>query len=232
MIRLRKSADRGHFDHGWLNTCHTFSFAGYHDPEHMGMGALRVINEDRVQPGEGFGTHSHQDMEIISYVMEGALSHRDSMGNASVILPGEVQRMTAGTGVAHSEFNHSHNEQVHFFQIWILPEFKGLRPGYEQTSIPLEEKKGKLRLVASRDGRNGSVTINRDVNLYVALLEPGEEVVHRQAATRKAWLQVARGKVLLNGQVLEVGDGAAVSDEDLLEIKGQDSAEVLLFDVA
>lgn len=232
MISLRKSSDRGHFDHGWLNTYHTFSFAGYYDRNHMGIGALRVINEDRVQPGEGFDTHAHQDMEIISYVLEGALAHRDSMGNSSVILPGEVQRMSAGTGITHSEFNPSGSEAVHFFQIWILPEQKGLKPGYEQIAIPEEEKRGKLRLVASRDGRNGSVTINRDANVYVALLERGDEIVHRQAPSRKSWLQVARGKVLLNGRALEQGDGAAVSDEDLLQIKGEQPAEVLLFDLA
>ena len=231
MISLRKSLDRGHFDHGWLNTYHTFSFASYYDPNHMGMGALRVINEDRVQPGEGFGKHAHQDMEIITYVLEGALAHRDSMGNASVILPGEVQRMSAGTGITHSEFNHSSNEAVHFFQIWIHPEQKGLTPSYEQIAIPEEEKKGKLRLIASPDGRSGSVTINSDAYVYNALIEPGEDIVHRQAASRKAWLQVARGKVLLNGQTMEYGDGAAISDEELLQIRAQEPAEVLLFDL-
>ena len=231
MISLRKSSERGHFDHGWLNTYHTFSFASYYDPKQMGFGALRVINEDRVQPGEGFGTHTHKDMEIITYVLEGALAHRDSMGNSSVIVPGEVQRMTAGTGIAHSEFNPSGNEVVHFFQIWILPEHKGLKPDYEQIAIPEEEKKGKLRLIASPDGRSGSVTINSDANVYIGSLEPGEEIVQRQAAHRKAWLQVARGKVLLNGHAMEQGDGAAVSDEELLRIRAEEPAELLLFEV-
>jgi quercetin 2,3-dioxygenase len=232
MISLRRSSDRGHFDHGWLNTYHTFSFASYYDPKQMGFGALRVINEDRVQPGEGFGMHSHKDMEIITYVLEGALAHRDSMGNSSVILPGEVQRMSAGTGITHSEFNHSSSEVVHFFQIWILPEHQGLVPGYEQVAIPYQERKGKLRLLASRDGQSGSVTINSDANVYVALIDPGEEIVHRQTPSRKGWLQVARGKVLLNGQALEQGDGVAISDEELLQIKGEEPAEVLLFDIA
>lgn len=232
MISVRKSSERGHFDHGWLNTYHTFSFAGYYDPEQMGFGALRVINEDRVQAGQGFGAHPHKDMEIITYVMEGALAHRDSMGNHSVIRPGEVQRMTAGTGITHSEFNHSRDELVHFFQIWITPDTRGLKPGYEQIFFPEEEKKGKLRLIASRDGRNGSVTINSDVKLYTALLEPGEELVHHPAVSHKAWLQVARGRVLLNDQVLDQGDGAAVSDEELLQIAGQEAAEVFLFDLA
>lgn len=232
MISIRKSSERGHFDHGWLNTYHTFSFAGYYDPEHMGLGALRVINEDRVQPGQGFGTHPHKDMEIITYVMEGALAHRDSMGNHSVIRPGEVQRMTAGAGITHSEFNHSQDELVHFFQIWITPDTKGLEPGYEQTFFPHEEKKGKLRLIASRDGRNGSVTINSDANLYTALLEPGEELDHRLGEGRRAWLQVASGKVLLNGQFLEQGDGASIHDEELLQIAAQEPAELFLFDLA
>ena len=232
MINIRKSSERGHVDHGWLNTYHTFSFAGYFNPRQMGFGALRVINEDRVQPGQGFPTHHHRDMEIISYVLEGALAHRDSMGNGSVIRPGEVQRMTAGTGITHSEYNHSTTELVHFFQIWIVPENEGLTPGYEQTFFPAEEKQGALRLIASSDGRNGSVTINRDVNLYAALLEAGEEISHQIPATRHAWLQVARGRVLVNGHLLEQGDGVAVSDEELLRIEGKEAAEVLLFDLA
>jgi quercetin 2,3-dioxygenase len=232
MISIRKSSDRGHVDHGWLNTYHTFSFAGYYDPKQMGFGPLRVINEDRVQPGQGFPTHPHQDMEIVTYVLDGALAHRDSMGNSSVIRPGEVQRMTAGTGITHSEYNHSATERVHFFQIWILPEKNDLVPGYEQVFFPAEDKQGALRLVASRDGRNGSVTIHQDVNVYVALLEDSVEITHHIPPTRSAWLQVARGSVLLNGHVLEQGDGVAVSNEELLRIVGKESSEVLLFDLA
>jgi redox-sensitive bicupin YhaK (pirin superfamily) len=232
MIRIRKSEDRGHLDHGWLNTYHSFSFAGYYDPQQMGFRELRVINEDRVQPGQGFGTHPHRDMEIISYVLQGALGHKDSMGNGSVIRPGEVQRMSAGTGITHSEFNPSQEEPVHFLQIWIEPAKGGLAPGYEQKFFPDEEKKGKLRQIASADGRDGSVTINQDVNLYAALLEAGEGVVHQLPAGRHAWLQVVRGSVQANGHLLEQGDGAAVSDEYSLQIAGMEQAEILLFDLA
>lgn len=232
MLRIRKASERGHADHGWLNTYHTFSFADYYDPQQMGFRDLRVINEDRVQPKEGFPTHPHRDMEIVTYVLEGALEHKDSMGNGSVIRPGEVQRMSAGTGITHSEFNHSGSEQVHFLQIWILPEKKGVTPSYEQTFFPDAEKRKNLRLIASRDGRNGSVTINQDVNLYAALLEQGEAIAHVVPAGRHVWLQVARGSVEMNGQLLEAGDGAAVSDEDQVVVTGKEKAEVLLFDLA
>ena len=231
MITIRKSSERGHFDHGWLNTFHTFSFADYYDEKHMGFGGLRVINEDRVQPAQGFSTHPHRDMEIISYVLEGALEHKDSMGNGSVIRPGDVQRMTAGTGITHSEFNHSASELVHFLQIWIIPEQKSLTPSYEQTSFSLEEREGTLRLIASRDGRNGSVTIHRDVNLYTALLDADQEILYTIPAERRVWLQVVRGNVLFNDYLLEQGDGAAVSDEQLLSIKGETASEILLFDL-
>ena len=231
MLRIRKATERGHADHGWLNTYHTFSFAGYYDQKQMGFRELRVINEDRVQPKEGFPTHPHRDMEIITYVLEGALEHKDSMGNGSVIRPGEVQRMSAGTGITHSEFNHSGSELVHFLQIWIVPEKEGIAPSYEQTFFPDEEKRKNLRLIASRDGRYGSVTINQDVNLYAALLEQGEAIAHVIPEGRHAWLQVARGSVEINGQHLEEGDGAAVSDENQLIVTGREKAEVLLFDL-
>ncbi len=232
MIRLRKAEDRGHADHGWLDTWHTFSFADYYDPEHMGFRALRVINDDVVAPGRGFGTHPHRDMEIVTYVLEGALAHKDSMGNASTIVPGEVQRMSAGTGVLHSEFNHSKTDRVHLLQIWILPSRTGLAPSYEQTFFPDEEKLGRLRLVASPDGADGSVTIHQDARLYATLLEPGQEVAHELAPGRHAWVHVARGKASLNGQALAAGDGAAVSAEERLVLRGDGRAEVLLFDLA
>lgn len=232
MITIRKSLNRGHADHGWLNTYHTFSFAGYYDPKHMGYRDLRVINEDRVQPGLGFPTHPHRDMEIISYVLEGALEHKDSMGNGSVIRPGEVQRMSAGTGITHSEFNHSKDELVHFYQIWILPETEGGTPSYEQKYFPDEEKRRTFRLIASSDGRDGSVIIHQDANLYATLLGTGEDIVYPIPTSRHVWLQVARGKVHVNGHTLEQGDGAAVSEEAQLVIKGLEKAEVLLFDLA
>jgi len=232
MLRIRKASERGHADHGWLNTYHTFSFAGYYDQRHMGFRELRVINEDRVQPKAGFPTHPHRDMEIVTYVLEGALEHKDSMGNGSVIRPGEVQRMSAGTGITHSEFNHSGSEPVHFLQIWIVPEMDGVTPGYEQTLFPDEEKRKTLRLIASRDGRNGSVIIHQDVNLYAALLEQGEEIDHLLPAGRHAWLQVARGSVEINGNRLEQGDGAAASDENRLIVTGMEKSELLLFDLA
>lgn len=231
MLRIRNAGERGHADHGWLNTYHTFSFADYYDPQQMGFRTLRVINEDRVQPGCGFPTHPHRDMEIISYVLQGALEHKDSMGNGSVIRPGDVQRMSAGTGITHSEYNHAKDGLVHFLQIWIRPEKHGIKPGYEQRFFAEEEKPRKLRLIASRDGRNGSVTINQDADLYAVLLEPGEEVVHPLAKSRHAWLQVARGAVAVNGNALEPGDGVAVSDEEQLLISAGDRAEVLLFDL-
>ena len=232
MITLRNAHERGHARHGWLESYHTFSFADYYDPRHMGFRTLRVINEDRVQPGKGFGTHPHRDMEIISYVLEGALEHKDSLGTGSVIRPGEVQRMSAGTGVTHSEFNPSRSEPVHFLQIWILPERAGLPPGYEQRAFPNAEKQGKLRLVASRDGREGSVTIHQAVDLYAALLAPGEAVTHPLTLGHHAWIQVARGSTMLNDTALSAGDGAAVSEETRLTVTATDQAEVLLFDLS
>ncbi len=232
MFTIRKADQRGHADHGWLNTYHTFSFADYYDPEHMGFRNLRVINEDRVQPGEGFPTHPHRDMEIITYVLEGALEHKDSMGNGSVIVPGEVQRMSAGTGITHSEFNHSRSEMVHFLQIWILPVRDGVKPGYEQKFYTDEEKRGKWRLIASADGRDNSVTIHQDVNLYAALLEAGEEIVHVIPQKRHVWLQVLRGQVVVNGHKMSHGDGLAVSREERLTVSADIPAEVLLFDLS
>ena len=231
MITRRKAHERGHAQHGWLESYHTFSFADYYDPHHMGFRALRVLNEDRVQPGKGFGTHPHRDMEIISYVLEGALEHKDSLGASSVIAPGEVQRMSAGTGVTHSEFNSSKVEPVHFLQIWILPERAGLSPSYEQRAFPIEEKQGKLRLVASPTGREGSVTIHQEVDLYTSLLAPGEVVTHRLGAGCHAWVQVAHGTIALNDTALAAGDGAAVSNEPLLTVAAKDQAEVLVFDL-
>jgi redox-sensitive bicupin YhaK (pirin superfamily) len=231
MIHLRKADERGHADHGWLDSRHTFSFADYHDPAHMGFRTLRVINEDRVRPGEGFGTHPHRDMEIVSYVLEGALEHKDSMGTSSVIRPGEVQRMTAGSGVLHSEYNPSRKEPVHFLQIWILPEKRGLKPGYEQKAFPDAERSNRLRLVASPDGRDGSLTIHQDVDLYATVLEQGRSVAHPLKPGRHAWIQVTRGGLTLNGRAMKAGDGAAVSDEQSLELAGTAPAEALILDV-
>ena len=225
MLRIRKAAERGHFDHGWLNTYHTFSFAEYLDPQFMGFRSLRVINEDRVAPGAGFGTHAHRDMEIISYVLEGALAHRDSIGTGSVIRPGEVQRMSAGTGVRHSEMNGSESETVHFLQVWILPERQGIAPGYEQKAFA---PSSGLTLVASRDGREGSLKIHQDVDLFTATLK-GSMAKHDFPAGRFGWLQVARGSVEANGQKLAAGDGAAIENERSIEISGD--GEVLLFDL-
>ncbi len=225
MIRVRKSDERGHFDHGWLDTYHTFSFADYHDPGFMGFRSLRVINEDRVQAGRGFGTHGHRDMEIISYVLEGALGHADSMGTGSVIRPGEVQRMSAGTGVMHSEKNAS-DELVHFLQIWILPERHGITPGYEQKAFPESEH---LQLVASQDGRDGSVTIHQDVDLYRTNLHDGASVTFDFLPNRYGWVQVTRGSMSLNGVALTAGDGAAIEQEPQVTIAGD--GEVLLFDL-
>ena len=232
MIQVRPSAERGGGDHGWLKTHHTFSFADYRDPKWMGFRSLRVINEDWVAPNTGFPTHPHRDMEIITYVLEGKLEHKDSLGTGSVILPGDGQRMTAGSGIRHSEFNPSTAKPVHLLQIWIQPEKAALAPSYEQRSFPEDEKRGKLRLIASRDASNGSVKINQDAKLYVSLLKPGEEVGHELAAGRHGWLQVARGAVELNGKKLNQGDGAAITDEKQLSIKGAEDAEVLLFDLA
>ena len=234
MITVRPSKARGHFDHGWLNTFHTFSFADYHDPKHTHFRDLRVINEDTVQPGGGFGTHPHRDMEIITYIREGALAHQDSMGNGSTIRPGDVQRMSAGTGVLHSEFNHSHDERVHLLQIWIFPEQRGLKPSYEQKTFSAQEKLNRLRLVASRDGSEGSVTIHQDARLYAGLLEPGKAVQHALAPGRGAWFQVTSGSVEVNGKRLSAGDGAAIEEEKTLEISGRSEngrSEFLLFDL-
>lgn len=232
MITIRKAEDRGHFNHGWLDTYHTFSFDQYYDPSHMHFGSLRVINEDRVAPGHGFPKHSHRDMEIITYVLEGELAHSDSMGNGSTIKPGEVQRMTAGTGVAHSEANPSPTEAVHLLQIWIMPNARELQPGYEQKMFPDELKQGKLCLIASQDGREGSVTIHQDTDVYSAKLDSGQQVTHPLKEKRNAWLQVARGAVAVNGVDLKQGDGAAIKDEANVEIGSSEPAEVLLFDMA
>ena len=232
MITIRKAEDRGHADHGWLDTRHTFSFAGYQDPEHMGFRALRVINEDRVQPGQGFGTHGHKDMEIISYVLEGALQHRDSMGTGAVIRPDDVQRMSAGTGVTHSEFNASSTELVHFLQIWLLPRAPGLPPGYEQKTFTRAQKSGRLQLVASPDGEDGSVTLQTDVRLYAGQFEPGRAGELRLAPGRHAWVQLARGRAQVNGHDLGAGDGAALSDLTEIRIEGLEACEVLVFDLA
>ena len=231
MIRVRKSSERGHFDHGWLDTFHSFSFGSYYDPTQMGFRALRVINEDRVHPGRGFGTHPHSDMEIITYVLEGGLAHRDSLGTGSTIRPGELQRMTAGTGIRHSEFNPSETESVHLYQIWLLPEREGLEPSYEQKAFPEEERRDRFRIVASPDGRDGSLTIRQDASLYLANLGEGGQVRHDLASGRHAWLQVLRGGLDLDDQTLTAGDGAAISDEAGLTIRADRSSEVLLFDL-
>ncbi len=232
MMTIRRASERGHADHGWLNSFHTFSFADYYDPAHMGFRSLRVINEDRVQPTQGFGTHRHQNMEIISYVLEGGLQHRDSMGTGSVIRPGDVQRMSAGTGVAHSEFNASSTELVHFLQIWLQPSQTGIAPGYEQKTFPREEKEGRLRLVASPDGSDGSVTVHTDARLYAGLFASGQGARHELAPGRHAWVHMARGRARVNGQELGAGDAAALSDEGAVSIEGVDGAEVLVFDLA
>jgi len=231
MIIVRPARERGHAEHGWLDTRHTFSFADYYDPAHLGFRTLRVINEDRVQPAQGFPTHPHRDMEILTYVLEGALEHRDSLGNGSVIRSGDVQRMSAGTGVLHSEFNAARDAAVHFLQIWIIPEKRGLAPGYEQKTFDPSERQDRLRLVASRQGSDNSVTVHQDVRLYAGLLAAGASVVLSLAPHRHAWVQVARGRVRLNGIDLEAGDGAAVSDETSLTVEGRDPAEILLFDL-
>jgi hypothetical protein len=231
MISVRRSEERGHFDHGWLDTRHTFSFGDYHDPAFMGFRQLRVLNEDRVRPGYGFPTHGHRDMEIISYVLSGALEHKDSLGTGSVIRPGELQRMSAGTGVRHSEFNPSESEPLHFLQIWLLPEQPGLPPSYEQKNFSEEERRGRARLIASPDGREGSVTLHQDAEVYASLLGAKDRLTHPLRAGRHAWVQVARGNVDLNGQTLEAGDGAAISGEKSLDLAGREPAEVLLFDL-
>ena len=232
MMQIRKSDERGYADHGWLRSFHSFSFADYHDPAHMGFGALRVINEDRVNPGMGFGTHGHRDMEIISYVLEGAVEHKDSMGNGSVIRPGDVQRMSAGTGVRHSEFNPSKTEGVHFLQIWIEPGVAGIAPSYEEKHFDAASKRGKLRLVASADAREGSVKIHQDASLYAALVDGVEKIAHTLAKWRRAYVHVARGSVSVNGQALDAGDALKVSGTGEVTLDRGSKAEVLLFDLA
>jgi hypothetical protein len=231
MIHVRPANERGHADFGWLDSRHTFSFGNYYDPAHMGFGPLRVINEDRVQPAQGFGTHGHRDMEIISYVLQGALEHKDSLGTGSVIRPGDVQRMSAGSGVQHSEFNHSQSELVHFLQIWIIPDRQGLAPGYAEAKFTDEDKRGRLRLIVSGDGRDGSLSIHQDADLYATVLYPGETVEHRYAPGRNGWIQLARGAVTVNNTALAAGDGAAIANEDRLTIRGESAAEILIFDM-
>ena len=232
MMQIRKSEERGYADHGWLRAFHTFSFADYHDPAHMGFGALRVINEDRVKPGMGFGTHGHRDMEIISYVLEGALEHKDSMGNGSVIRPGDVQRMSAGTGVQHSEFNASKSAEVHLLQIWIQPSVTGIAPGYEEKHFDAASKRGKMKLVASPDAREGSVKMHQDALLYAALVDGAEKITHTLSAGRRAFVHVARGSISVNGQALAAGDAVKLSGEPAVTLDNGDEAEVLLFDLA
>ncbi|MBP0597663.1 pirin family protein [Herbaspirillum sp. LeCh32-8] len=231
MMQLRKANDRGHANHGWLDSFHSFSFADYHDPQHMGFGPLRVINEDRVAAGQGFGTHGHRDMEIISYVLEGELAHKDSMGNGSVIRPGDVQRMSAGTGVRHSEYNHSQDGTTHFLQIWIMPDQAGAEPGYQEAHFTAADKDGKLRLVASKDGRDGSVSMNQDAQLYAGLFDGEQSASYTLPQGRLGYVHVARGKVTVNGQALESGDAVKLSAIDKVEISGGEKAEVLLFDL-
>lgn len=232
MLAIRRSAERGHANHGWLDSHHTFSFANYYDPQHMGFRALRVVNEDRVAPGGGFPRHPHRDMEILSYVLDGALEHKDSMGNGSVIKPGELQRMSAGTGVTHSEKNASDDEPVHFLQIWLLPERAGLAPGYEQKRFAPEELRGALKVIASRDGRDGSVTVHQDVVLSAGRFTEGESATYRVAEGRGVFVHVARGRARVNGTPLETGDAASVTDVASITIEGVADAEVLLFDLA
>ncbi len=231
-ITIRKADERGVAEHGWLHSRHTFSFANYYDPKHQGYRTLRVINDDRVEAGEGFGTHPHQDMEIISYVVDGALEHKDSMGNGSVIRPGDVQRMSAGSGVTHSEFNPNKDDPAHFLQIWIQPAEKGTKPSYEQKAFTAEEKTNRLRLVASPDGADGSVTIHQDAKLYAAILEPGAEVAQEIGAGRHVWIQVVKGRLTVNGQTLETGDGAAIENPNRISFAGVERAEILVFDLA
>jgi len=232
MLTLRRSQDRGHANHGWLDSHHSFSFADYYDQDHMGFGNLRVINEDRIAPGTGFGTHGHRDMEIVSYVLDGALAHRDSMGQQAVIVPGEVQRMTAGTGVRHSEFNHASDRPAHFLQIWLLPPGPGLQPGYEQKAFAEADKRGRLKLVASPDGREGSVTVNADAAIHAGLFDGDEAAELVLAPGRLAYVFLARGTLQVNGQALAAGDALALRDEPRLMLQGGHQAEVLVFDLA
>ncbi len=232
MIQVRKANERGHADHGWLNTYHTFSFSSYQDPKHMRFRSLRVINEDVVAPGQGFGTHPHNDMEIVTYVLEGALEHKDSMGNGEVLRPGEFQRMTAGTGITHSEFNPSETEPVHLYQIWLLPERTGIEPSYEQKRFSDEERHNQLRLVASRNAEHGSLLIHQDTRIFLSKMDAGTEIKHELKEHRHAWLQVLRGTVSLNGTHLDTSDGVAVSDERSMDIQANTHAEIMLFDLA
>ena len=232
MITLRHQEERGVSRYDWLDSRHTFSFNQYYDPRHMDFRSLRVINDDRVAPGGGFGAHGHRDMEILTYVLDGQLEHKDSMGNGSVISPGDVQRMSAGTGITHSEYNHSRTAPVHFLQIWIVPERKGLQPGYEQKRFPREDMRGTLRRIAAPGGRDGALIVHQDVSLYAAVLDPGQKATHVLDAGRNAWVQVARGSITLNGIPVQAGDGASVSEEPRLEFEGKEPAEVLLFDLA
>ena len=231
MITLRKANERGHADHGWLDSYFSFSFAEYHDPQHMGFSSLRVINEDVVQPGKGFGTHGHRDMEIITYILAGALEHKDSMGNGSVIRPGDVQRMSAGRGVQHSEFNPSQSELVHLLQIWIVPNVRGIEPEYEETHFDAASKRGRLRLIASSEGRDGSVTIHQDASVYAAMLDGAERASHALAPGRKAYVHVARGSVTVNGNALGAGDALKASGESAIVLERGENAEILLFDL-
>ena len=231
MIELRRAEDRGHAEHGWLDSWHSFSFADYHDPKHMQFRALRVINEDRVEPGQGFGAHNHRDMEIISYVLEGALAHKDSIGNGSVIHPGSVQRMSAGTGVQHSEFNASTTEPVHFLQIWFIPNVTGISPGYEEKYFDAVEKRGKLRLIASPDGADGSVVIHADANMFAALVDTDEKIERAIAKDRYAYVHVARGSISLNGTRLQAGDAASLTGESRVILDQGEKAEVLVFEL-
>jgi redox-sensitive bicupin YhaK (pirin superfamily) len=232
MITLRRADQRGSTKLNWLDSRHTFSFGDYYDQQHMGFGSLRVINEDRVNPGDGFPTHSHRDMEIITYVLEGAVAHKDSTGTSTLIRPGDVQRMSAGTGISHSEYNASQNEPVHFLQIWIVPDEMGLVPGYEQKAFSLDKHRGTGTLVASKDGRAGSITVDQNVDVWAARLSPEEQAIFRLKPNRRAWIQMARGAAMLNGTLLRAGDGAAASQEEILEIKAIDDAEFLMFDLA
>lgn len=232
MIKIRKSEERGHANHGWLDSYHTFSFAEYRDPNHVQFGSLRVINEDRVQPGQGFGTHGHRDMEIVSYVLEGALKHSDSMGNGSIIRSGDVQRMSAGTSVTHSEYNASQSELVHFLQIWILPKTIGLAPSYEQKYFPINDKRNRLCLLVSPDGHDGSVTVHQDIRIYSSVLEKSSSVTHTLAPGRRAYVQLTSGVAEVNGHLLHAGDGARTTDESSILLTGAPEAEVLVFDIA
>jgi redox-sensitive bicupin YhaK (pirin superfamily) len=232
MITRRPASERGKSDFGWLDSRHTFSFGGYYDPEHMGFGALRVVNDDRVIGGAGFGRHPHRDMEIFSYVLDGALAHEDSLGTGSTIGPGEVQKMSAGTGIVHSEFNPSETEPTRFLQVWIIPERTGLHPSYEQKAFGDADKRGRLKLIGSRDGRDGSIVIRQDVSVFAGILAPGQTVEHRPASGRRVWIQVARGAVAVGGVRLDEGDGAAIVDEAAIAVEGIADAEILLFDLA